>query len=81
MRFGVQTAVWLQYGRPSDDIRFDVIYVGFDELSDEKEREYFNHIPTSFHLEYEQVDKLRIAARKILGQSKEFERFLRDVGK
>ncbi len=67
--------------RSCADIQFYIIYVGFDALRDEKEREYFNQIPTSFHLDPEQVDKLRAAARTILGQSKEFERFLKDVGK
>jgi NTE family protein len=64
--------------RSCEDIQFYIIYVGFDALRDEKEREYFNQIPTSFHLESEQVDRLRDAARKILRQSKEFERFLND---
>jgi NTE family protein len=63
------------------DVQFYVAYVGFNMLNDDKERDYFNHIPTSFHLESEQVDKLRAAARKILGQSKEFERFLQDAGR
>jgi NTE family protein len=69
------------YDPSCTDVQFYIIYVGFNALRDEKEREYFNHIPTSFSLEPEQVDKLRAAARKILGQSKEFERFLKDVGK
>jgi NTE family protein len=67
--------------RSCENIQFYIIYVGFNALKDEKEREYFNHIPTSFSLEPEQVDKLRAAARKILGQSKEFQRLLQDVGK
>ncbi len=62
------------------DIRFYVVYVGFNLLTDEQEREYLNHIPTSFNLEPEQVNKLRAAARDILGQSKEFRRFLQDLG-
>jgi NTE family protein len=62
------------------DVQFYVIHVGFNALRDKNEREYFNHIPTSFHLDPEQVDKLRAAARTILGQSKEFERFLKDIG-
>ncbi len=65
---------------PCNEIQFYMIYVGFNAIKDENEREYFNRIPTSFHLEPEQVDKLRAAARKILGQSKEFKRFLEDVG-
>ena len=63
------------------DVQFYIIYVGFNALRDEKERDYFNHIPTSFSLEPEQVDKLRVAARKILKESKEFQRFLHDIGK
>lgn len=63
------------------DIGFYIIYVGFDALKDEKEREYYNRIPTSFNLEPEQVDKLRAAAREILGQSKEFKLFLNDARK
>lgn len=69
------------YDKSCADIQFYVIYVGLEALRDEKEREYFNHIPTSFHLDPEQVDKLRAAARTIIGQSKEFDRFLKDVGK
>jgi NTE family protein len=70
-------------GRLPDDgscanVQLYFIYVGFDGLKDKKEREYLNQIPTSFHLEPEKVDKLRAAARKILGESKEFERFLKD---
>jgi NTE family protein len=67
--------------RSCEDIQFYVIYINFEALRDEKEREYFNQIPTSFHLEPEQIDKLRAAARKILRQSKEFERFLNDSRK
>jgi NTE family protein len=69
------------YDPSCEDVQFYIIYVGFNALKDEKEREYLNHIPTSLSLEPEQVDKLRAAARKILGQSKELERFLKDAGK
>ncbi len=64
---------------PCADGQFYIIYVGFNGLRDEKEREYFNKIPTSLSLEPEQVDRLRASARKLLEQSKEFQRFLRDV--
>lgn len=67
--------------RSCEDVQLFFIYVGFEELKDRKEREYLNLIPTSLHLESEQVDRLRAAARKILGQSKEFERVLKDYRK
>ena len=61
------------------DIRFYLIEVKFDALQDEEEREYFKSLPTSFKLKSEVVDKLRDAAHRILGESKEFQRFLNDL--
>jgi NTE family protein len=48
-------------------------------LKDEKERMYFKRLPTSFKLAPEQVDKLRDVAHRILGESEEFQRLLRDL--
>lgn len=61
------------------DIRFYVVEVKFDALKDEQERWYFKRLPTSFVLDPEDVDKLRNAARKILAESKEFQRLLSDL--
>jgi NTE family protein len=61
------------------DIRFYVVEVKFDALKDEQERWYFKRLPTSFALGHEEVDKLRAAARRILAESKEFQRLLRDL--
>ena len=61
------------------DIHFYVIVVKFDALKDEAERAYLNGLPTSFDLSDEAVDKLRDAARRILVQSDEFQRLLRDL--
>ena len=61
------------------DIEFYLVQVRFDALDDENERSFFKHLPTSFALKPDEVDKLRDAARRILTQSKEFQRLLRDL--
>jgi len=61
------------------DIKFYLILVRFDALKDEAERHYFKTLPTSFSLSDEQVDKLKDAAHRILSESEEFQRFLRDL--
>jgi len=61
------------------DINFHVIEVKFDALRDEKERMYFKGFPTSFKLTPEKVDQLREVAHRILGESEEYQRLLRDL--
>ena len=61
------------------DINFYVVEVKFDALRDEAERKYFKSLPTSFKLSSEQVDKLRDVAHRLLGESEEFQRLLRDL--
>lgn len=61
------------------DIEFYLVQVKFDALDDETERTYFKRLPTSFVLKPEEVDKLRDAARRILTNSKEFQRMIRDL--
>jgi NTE family protein len=61
------------------DIEFYVVEVKFDALRDEAERMYFKRLPTSFKLDPEQVDKLRDVAHRILDESEEFKRLLRDL--
>ncbi len=50
-------------------------------IKDEAERSYFKHLPTSFKLPSDAVDKLRNTARKILSESKEYRQFLDDLGR
>ena len=45
----------------------------------ETERSYFKELPTSFKLESDEVDKLRGAARRLLRESDEFLRLLKDL--
>jgi NTE family protein len=56
------------------------IDVSFSALSDKEEVAYLNSQPTSFVLTDEAVDRLRAAAGKIIMDSPEFQRLLRDVG-
>jgi len=57
-----------------------VINVSFAALKDEAERDYLNQLPTSFVLPDEAVDRLRGAAAKIILDSPDFQRLLKDVG-
>jgi NTE family protein len=61
------------------DIQFYVVEVKFDALKDEEEQWFFKRLPTSFNLSPEEVDKLRDAAHRILMESREFQRLLRDL--
>jgi NTE family protein len=62
------------------DVEVYAIDVSFAQLKDEAEREYLNGLPTSFVLPDEAVDRLRAAAGKLIMESPEFQRLLRDVG-
>jgi NTE family protein len=61
------------------DIQFYVVEVKFDALKDETERMYFKRLPTAFKLAPEQVDKLRDVAHRLLVNSEEFQRLVRDL--
>ena len=56
------------------------IDVSFAALKDEAERDYLNNLPTSFVLPPEGVDRLRAAAAKIIRDSPDFKRLLKDAG-
>jgi len=55
------------------------IEASFNMLVDEAEREHLLNLPTSFHLESEDVDRLKAAARTVLGESKAFQSLLNDL--
>jgi NTE family protein len=63
------------------DINFYLAEVKFDDLENEEEKAYFMKLPTSFKLHPEQVDKLRAVSRRLLSQSEDFQRLLRDLEK
>ena len=62
-----------------DDIVFYLVEVNFEELTDNEERHFFMSLPTSFKLSDEEVDKLREVAGRIIRESAEFQRLLRDL--
>jgi len=49
------------------------IYVGFDQIKNTKEREYFLNLPTTFYLPNEAVNKLRDIGPRILDESEGFQ--------
>lgn len=49
------------------------IYVGFDQIQNSKDRDYFLNLPTTFSLPEEDVTKLRKVGPQILDESKEFQ--------
>src|SRR4029077_19454225 len=52
------------------------IEVSFQALSDKKERDYLNQLPTSFTLPADPVDRLRAAAKNIILASSDFQQLL-----
>ena len=61
-------------------IEFYAIDVNFDAIADPVEKRYFRNLPTSFVLTDEQVDRLREMAGRLLRQSPDYQRRLRDLG-
>ena len=53
-----------------------LVEVGFDLSDSEEERKYLKHLPTSFKLSDEQVDRLIAAGRKILRESPDYQELL-----
>jgi len=60
-------------------IKFHVLEVNFDNLSDAGERNYFLNLPTSFVLEDEQVDRLREVGGRLLRQSPVYQDFIEEL--
>ncbi|HQR10924.1 MAG TPA: patatin-like phospholipase family protein [Casimicrobiaceae bacterium] len=70
----------LQYVRHVPHAKIFPIDVSFPALKDPAEREYLNQLPTSFVLADEQVDRLRAAAARIIQDSPDMQRILKDTG-
>lgn len=64
-------------GAPQVDVNFAVLT--FNQIEDSTERLRFNSMPTTFHLQTEQVDALRSLAGRLLTQAPEFQAFLRQL--
>ncbi len=61
------------------DAEIYVVDVSFPALKDPAERDYLNQQPTSFVLPVEAIDRLRAAAGKIILESPDFQRLMKDV--
>jgi len=63
----------------SPRVKVDFAVLTFNQIADLAERDRFNAMPTTFHLQPSQVDRLRTLAGQLLTQSPEFQSFLRDM--
>jgi NTE family protein len=61
------------------DFSHYIIEVKFDEVTDEGKRSYFKRLPTTFRLTPEEVDNLRSVAQRLLTESAEYQRLLKDL--
>jgi len=62
-----------------DDLKTYLVVVDLEQIKDREKRERLKLLPTSFVLNPEDVNELKQAARELLFQSKEFQRFLTDM--
>jgi NTE family protein len=65
--------------KPPGAIETYGVYVGFDQIKDAKEREYFLNLPTTFALSKQEVDRLRDVGPKILHGSEAFKGLLKGL--
>lgn len=61
------------------DIEFYLVELNFNDLKDKTESKYLAGLPTSFKLPSGDVDRLRAAARRLLTESSDFQKFLKDL--
>ncbi len=64
---------------PGHPIKPFFIDIDVTDIQDEKERLYFNQIPTSFSLQKEQADNLIALARRLLRQNTDYQRLVREL--
>jgi NTE family protein len=70
----------LNYVVNAPDADIHVVDVSFQALKDKAERDYLNHLPTSFVLPREAVDRLRAAAASIILDSPDIREVLQRTG-
>lgn len=75
---------WARRGREqrgdAQAAEFYLVEVALEAIPDEKERQRFMNIPTSFSLPAENVDQLRQLAARLLAGSPDYRRLLHDLG-
>lgn len=65
---------------PDEQPDYYLVTVTFDQLSDPAERAFFQNLPTTLTLPDEAVDRLTAVGGRLLRESPEFRRLLRDLG-
>ena len=71
---------WVKEGStPERPLTFHFVEVSFNQLTDEKEKEFLNQIGTNYNLSDEEVDRVIAAGRKVLRESEDFKSFLNTV--
>lgn len=68
-----------QAGGAASGFDFYLIEVTFDAINDPVEQKSFREIPTSLTLPSETVDRLRALGPRLIGESKDYQRLLRDL--
>jgi NTE family protein len=66
----------LEFIMRAPEINIRVVEVSFEALPDKEERDYLNTLPTSFVLDDEAVDRLRVAAKSAILASPEVKRLI-----
>lgn len=66
-------------GRPPVKVHFAALTL--DQIGDDRERRYFNSVPTALSLPSHQVDEVRALARRLLSESREFRGFVEELGR
>jgi NTE family protein len=61
------------------DIQFYLIEIKFENMRDKDSQRHFKRLPTTFKLDPIEVDQLRAVAKKLLEESPEYQRLLKDL--
>jgi NTE family protein len=68
-----------QLSKPGKKVNFYFVKVGFNQVKDKADREYFNGIATNFDLSDEEVDKITAMAGQLLRESPEFQALMQEL--
>ena len=72
----------LRAARPADapEVKFHIIDASLRSISDPRERERFMTIPTTLHLDRQDVDALRALGGRLVTGAPDFQALMRDIG-
>jgi len=68
-------------GALAPDVEIYLINVSLDALADDEERGHFMRIPTTLYLTDQQIEQLPLASARLMRESPEFQRLIRDLKK